>query len=158
MLERRLIIVGDGETRADDFALANRSKKYREIMLINKVITHHEKEWHHWVSYHPEVFMMVTHWRGLTHSNLTNGFRPSCLWKHENKGGTSALFALETAKRLGYNKIVICGCPLSGNYGGESVVSPWKIFVGKNQDWCKNSVRSYSGKTKELFGDSKGWW
>lgn len=157
--ERRLIIICDGETRASDFALASSSTKYTEYMLVNKVIQYHGNiKWHHWVSYHPEVFTMVTDWCGITHSNLTTGFRPKCLWKHVNEGGTSGLFALNVAMYLGYNKICLVGCPLSGQYGHETVVHPWIIFKGRNVSWCTQCVRSFSGKTLELLGDAKGWW
>lgn len=157
MPERRLIIIGDGETRAEDYALASKTKKYFEIMIVNKVVKYHPK-YHHWVSYHPEVFMMKTAWCGITHSNNTKTFRPDCLWKHNNEGGTSSLFGLEIAKKLGYNKIVLCGCPLTGECGHSTVVYSWKIKIGKSPDWYKENVRSYSGKTKQLLGDAKGWW
>lgn len=155
--ERRLVIVGDGETRAEDFSLASRTSKYYEIMIINKVVNY-VKHYHHWVSYHPELFTTVAEWKGLTHSNVTTGIRPKVLWKHSNEGGTSALFAVHIAKMLGYNKIVLCGCPFSGEYSADTIFFPWKMFKAKNEDWCKASIRSYSGKTKDLLGDAKGWW
>lgn len=155
--ERRLIIIGDGETREQDFALAFSTNSYFEIMIVNKVIKY-KYRYNHWVSYHPEVFMMRTALDGLTHSNNTKFFRPDIIWKHDNEGGTSALFALEIALKLGYNKIALCGCPLSGEYGHDTVIYPWKVKIGRSQKEYKSKVRSFSGNTMNLLGDARSWW
>lgn len=155
--ERRLIIIGDGETREEDFVLATSTKSYFEIMIVNKVIKY-GYNYNHWVSYHPEVFMLRTAWEGLTHSNNTRFFRPDVIWKHINEGGTSSLFALEIALKLGYNKIVLCGCPLSGEYGHDTVIYPWKVKIGRRAEVYREKVRSFSGRTLDLLGDARGWW
>lgn len=163
MLERRLVIIGDGETRESDVKSACMCNDYFEIMCINKTAKHYDTrakvQYRHWVSYHPEIFSVLYRPKGsLAHSNKGHFGLVDVIWRHENCGGTTALFALEVGKRLGYTKIALCGIPLSGEYGHSTVVYPWKVYRGRNVDWCNGAVRSFSGKTAKMFGDAKGWW
>jgi hypothetical protein len=83
--------------------------------------------------------------------------------------GSSALFAVEIALRLGYRRLVLCGVPLEGQFtlqenGEESRIRKGGDLVKAFQPaWLRHfpelemHVRSMSGWTKELFGEPIGW-
>ena len=83
--------------------------------------------------------------------------------------GSSGLFAVEIAIRLGYERLILCGIPLEGattlqESGEESRVRGGKPFVENfRAAWLRHFetlepvVRSMSGWTKELLGGPIGW-
>lgn len=96
-----------------------------------------------------------------------------------NTGGGSGLFAVAVMLSIGYELVVMCGCPMSGGGGyavkkhdstledprfGElspehSLVQGWhgqlKRFKDENPHAIK--VRSMSGVTKKIFGGIEQW-
>lgn len=90
--------------------------------LDYKVISHEK---------HPGVDIIITDW-----------------WKPT---GSSALLGVQAALRMGYRKIVLCGCPLIGiNDKGskyENFQSGWK----KHREEVAPYVRSMSGWTREFL-------
>jgi len=81
--------------------------------------------------------------------------------------GSTALFAVYVALALGYEKIVLAGCPLDSKghwfYGNEVMGPDWQ---GKDyQAWLElarteegNKVRSLSGYTAQIIGLAKEEW
>jgi hypothetical protein len=91
-----------------------------------------------------------------------------------NTGGGSALFAAAIMTAIGYDLVILCGCPMDGG-GGYAVkkhestiddprfgdLSPQHTLVQgwhghlkrfKEQNKAAEKIRSMSGKTKEIFG------
>ena len=137
----RLIIIGSGVKEKADFYGSF------EIMTINKEIRRYRGVKHH-ISLHDLASgMAISHRRKVKHKAM-------CTWDYKDEGGTSGLFALFVALKLGYDKIALWGIPLSGTYGNPAVTGVWKRFIENND--CGN-VRSFHGKTKKYLGDAKGW-
>lgn len=97
--------------------------------LDYKVISHEK---------HPGVDIIITDW-----------------WK---PSGSSALLGAQAAIRLGYKRIVLCGCPLTGvNAKGskyDSFQSGWKA----RQKEVAPFVRSMSGWTADYLGKPTAEW
>jgi hypothetical protein len=83
--------------------------------------------------------------------------------------GSSGLFAVEIALRLGYERLVLCGIPLTGRTtiqenGEEERLRKGQPFIASFRDaWVRDfellspHVRSMSGWTRELLGGPEGW-
>ena len=72
--------------------------------------------------------------------------------------GSSALLGTTTAMKLGYQKIVLCGCPLEGvNNRNDSYLQFQKGWTARLNE-VKHYVRSMSGWTSELLkAPTKEW-
>ena len=66
-------------------------------------------------------------------------------------GSSSHLGAL-AAIRIGYKKIILCGCPLEGNTSNGNDAKIFREGWTAKIDIVKDKVRSMSGWTKELLG------
>lgn len=72
--------------------------------------------------------------------------------------GSSALLAAFAAKKIGYKKIVLCGCPLEG---ANARKAPYEVFrKGWNhyKDEVIGIVKSMSGWTRQLLGEPSLKW
>lgn len=85
--------------------------------------------------------------------------------------GGSAIFAAAFLVELGYDKVILCGCPINGDGGyakgtGNNRKESWdgnkrprvmfwdagmRKYKAQNPD-IANKIRSMSGRTKEIFG------
>ena len=140
------IIIGTGDGFLSEVKMVQHIPHHK--FGINKAVRY--ISCHHWVSLHPD--QMISDHLGLKHSNLPDGTRINVVWDFKNNGGTSALLAIDITRRLLYDKVILCGVPLSNKYSGA--LNEFKKYKEKHFEWCKR-VRSFSGLTKELFGDAK---
>jgi hypothetical protein len=124
----------------------------------------------HAVSYHPNDFPMFRERRAkaggnldyITHSNVNGKIRGNTipvdrLWplvaKHPFSGSSSYLGA-QVAVGLGYQKVILCGCPMLGPNLLIPKASSYDVF---QKGWIKYShllqgkVRSMSGWTREFL-------
>jgi hypothetical protein len=75
-------------------------------------------------------------------------------------GGSSALMGVIAGLGLGYNKIVLCGCPMEGPNPGH----PGADYSMFQEKWIKEylklipMVKSMSGFTKDLLGEPTAEW
>lgn len=75
--------------------------------------------------------------------------------------GSSAMLGVLAAIRLGYEKIVLCGCPLIGSRDLLGDVFEFKLF---QQGWIakagtvRDKVKSMSGWTKDFLGSPTSEW
>lgn len=133
----------------------------------------------HAASYHPEEFPEFYARRKKiggnldykTHSHETGKgrkgeviFTPDYIWplidRHPFSGSSSFLGA-QASIALGYKKIILCGCPMSG----PNILAPKKSAYDtfqkgwiKHVDKLEGKVRSVSGWTKDFLGyPSKEW-
>ena len=72
--------------------------------------------------------------------------------------GSSALLGVQAALRLGYEKIILCGCPLEGkNISGASYESFRAGWQARKSD-LGDHVRSMSGWIREFLGPPTEEW
>lgn len=87
--------------------------------------------------------------------------QPDFRWPKEDNSGSSSLYAVKCAMIEGFNRIVLCGCPL--DKGAEHIEPNAKPRFGKDADrfmsgwraaypFIKDAVRSMSGKTADMLG------
>ena len=103
-----------------------------------------------------------------THSQESNQTIPEieCRWNFGTAGGSSSLFAVRVALRLGYKRVILCGVPLDKNrrfydgYGRKSEICDrateisWQMAKAELGD----KVRSMSGKTRDILGEPTKEW
>jgi len=81
-----------------------------------------------------------------------------CIGDWWKPSGSSALLGVQAALRIGYNRIILCGCPLTGkneqNGSYENFRNGWIPRVRE----IDGRVRSMSGWTKELLGAPTQEW
>lgn len=74
------------------------------------------------------------------------------IWPYQKPSGSSALLGIQAGLGMGYEKIIVTGCPLSGRY--EEFHKGWIVQL----DTIKDTVRSMSGWTRDLLGaPTKEW-
>lgn len=98
-----------------------------------------------------------TDYKVICHVNEEN--RPADLvFRYEHPSGSSALLGTQAAIYSGYNKIVLCGCPMEGvnenNYSYSSFQKGWI----KHKAGLENKVRSMSGWTAKFLGTPDKEW
>ncbi len=169
-----VMIVGSAECVFNDFEEAKKEVKDFDIMAINfSGICFKGIE--HLVSLHadriPAFLMAASLDNGKfihTHSRAGKldplGYQIENDWTEEIQAtsGSSGLFAVRVAMKLGYKKIILCGMPLSSSrrfydpIGAVAEVGDGPTFLGwklaKDRGEFKGvEIISMSGRTKELF-------
>jgi hypothetical protein len=80
------------------------------------------------------------------------------LISYKRPSGSSAMLGAFAAILLGYQKIVLCGCPLTGTNEKNESYSTFRIGWEKHRDRLEDKVRSMSGWTAEFLGiPDKKW-
>jgi len=165
MQNKTLIVMGSAPCLMSDLA---KVKKYKaDYMAANESAVMYLDPIQHLVTYHP-VFLpgyiaarkalggntdFITH----AHKGFIN---PDTLKEVVSKiwplpkvnpgytdflSGTSTLFGVEVGLNLGYEKIIVCGAPMEGEYA--KFQEAWKRAL----PLLKNKVVSMSGWTKEIL-------
>ena len=174
-----LLITGDGRSLHDDF-LKMKGKDYdlacigRSIKLYPNAI--------HWFNADGETAIawakQIKSESLLTHTlGEVDGFDVD--WDIEQpdyqyeaitgqKGrfhGSSALFAALAGIEMGYDKVVLAGCPLDdeGHWYFDDTKGPlwlghdFMAWVDFSKEPSAKKVRSLSGFTAKIIGDANGW-
>lgn len=125
-------------------------------------------------SYHPERFTergydWIRHQSRLYGPGFSvhgSKFVPGCpsvqfWWEDARGGGGSAWGARKLAWLMGFNPVVLVGCPLTpGNYAGHrpgmimarvDVTEQYAAEIEADKDWHEGAY-SMSGRTKEILG------
>jgi hypothetical protein len=82
----------------------------------------------------------------------------------QRTSGSSGLFAVRVAQVLGFGRVVLCGIPMSNEYGKVEYGPVWhgeKMFRDafvNTLPLIKDTVRSMSGWTRELLGAPTSDW
>lgn len=85
-------------------------------------------------------------------------------WDFEGRTSVSGLSAVDLAFKLGYDKVVLCGIPMEGGYFYRKKAN--LNFCDKARqnevksilDRYRDNVKSYSGFTKDIFGEPEIEW
>jgi len=97
-----------------------------------------------------EVYGGNTDYKVISHEPQNTDIVIEDWWK---PSGSSALLGVQAAIRLGYDRIILCGCPLQGKdrHGGDYHTMFSKGWNDRIKE-IKDHVRSMSGWTRELLG------
>lgn len=133
----------------------------------------------HAATYHPDEFPEFKRRRELIGGNLNykthshkNGLTKSKeiievdnIWPlvaAHPYSGSSSFLACQAAIGMGYEKIVLCGCPMSGPNATSKKINNYDVF---QKGWIMfapelfgDKVKSMSGWTKEFLGYPKKEW
>lgn len=74
------------------------------------------------------------------------------------RSGSSALLGAQAGLRLGYRRIVLCGCPMTGKNEKGGSYEGFRAGWEQKQKYLAGRVRSMSGWTRELLGEPTEEW
>jgi hypothetical protein len=117
-------------------------------------------------TYHPAEIQQIKERRQATAGNtdyqvISHETRPDVdifikdWWR---PSGSSSLLGVQAALQLGYQKIILCGCPLTGESAKKDNYNTFHIGWTDKHKQIKDHVRSMSGWTKELLGAPTEEW
>lgn len=100
-------------------------------------------------------------------SGVTVVVQPEFLWGEGSNSGSSSLYAVKTCIQLGYERIVLCGCPMDAD--SEHMEPNGKARFAKAAESFKRGwtsafpeingkVKSMSGWTRALLGEPEEGW
>ncbi|ASY62517.1 hypothetical protein SJ05684_c10600 [Sinorhizobium sojae CCBAU 05684] len=174
----RAVVIGGGAPVWDELEQAESLCDFDLLIAINDAGAKYPGIVDYWVTLHPEKLGIwakqrqengfaparhhVAH-EDNTHAARRNAFPLSFMVPY-TWPGSSGLFAVEVAiKKLGCEKIVLCGVPMTATPHFFDNVN-WDAVAGFWDAWpiayphIKDKVRSMSGRTKELLGaPSRAW-
>ena len=95
----------------------------------------------------PYLMIAPEHWRGV---QIVEPYRPP--------SGSSAITGAFAAIRLGYEKIILCGCPLTGNAPEGNPYEAFRPGWETHRAVFDGIVKSMSGWTRDLLGAPTEEW
>lgn len=175
--EGTVLICGSAPSLQDDYAAALRARPNAAVIAINDAAsvifadflgTLHPEDAHKFRAKSKNTNVQVVSGQLLNPAHDVNCWFDNC-----NSGGTSAGMAIKVAKAMGFEEIILCGCPMQGGDGyfdrgprrslctsrfGDlpdtaHVVRGHQqhlMFEANENDY--SMVRSMGGWTAELFG------
>lgn len=167
-----VIICGGGDPMAE-YARIEEAGARLGLKLVtfcgNDQIAHFPGHVDHAGTLHPEKLM---DW--LPQRSAAGRAPPDRVWAHlmrtsvtdwtRDWRGSTGLFLVKIARELGHVHIVLCGVPMSVEAGHFIRKTRWDACHGFRRGWTdrvmsvKEYVRSYSGWTRELFGEPTDEW
>jgi hypothetical protein len=167
---KRLIVTGAHQATVEEIKLVPDYRKF-DFMAIGLDAVHlYPWDIKFVATYHPDDIPLIkkrrelvgnTDYRLICHTDFFNGHHVDgvdIITPFEAPSGSSALLGVLTAIKIGYEKIILCGCPLTGkNANGaryetfqDGWISKKNIVLGK--------VKSMSGWTREFLGEPTPEW
>jgi hypothetical protein len=150
------------------------------VVVVNDFGIDYAGQMDHWVTLHPglwrellwgrrrnELSMEFERWSPPFVENVDNDreIPKITIYPDYKPSGLSGLYAVKVAVHNGADRIVLAGVPmdLSGHYSGNRKLH-WINVTKRRAAWqvhypaLRQSVRSVSGWTKQLFGEpTEGW-
>lgn len=101
-----------------------------------------------------------TDYRIITHEDKVKDRidLPQIIIPYKPPSGSSALLGTFAAIKLGYEKIILCGCPLEGINSRKSSYVQFRKGWAHHKNEVLKYTRSMSGWTKELLGSPDAEW
>lgn len=166
----RLIITGSHRTTLDEIHMIPDYREY-DFMAIGLDAVH-LYPWNikYVATYHPEDIPLIkerrkpignTDYLLICHVNEVDGKKVEgvdIVTPYEPPSGSSALLGALTAIRMGYEKIILCGCPLIGSNGANQTYEGFCEGFIRKKEALKGKVKSMSGWTKEFLGEPTTEW
>jgi hypothetical protein len=176
-----MIILGGGKTVWEDYFSARSIMPESQIMCVNDIGGQFKVEQiHHMVSLHTGFFVatkLLRREKGMLKGYVNHFTKASpgvdVVWRMQNVGGTSGLFATKVAIAMGAQHIILCGIPMdnTGHYfdppdatknhtakfsKNRCNLAPW-IDMKKSKR-VMSKVRSMGGHTAGIFGKPTAEW
>lgn len=164
-MPRTALVLGSGNTLADDKAKALELFTPDLVIACNHAGRDEPGRVDHWVTMHPDL---MPHW--LSQRRAAGRPEPGQLWhaRHrppklestqiESWGGSSGLLCVAVAFEVGAERVVLAGVPMCKNnrhydnheqwWEARQYWPAWEKNVGRMQ----GRVRSFSGWTAKLLG------
>lgn len=95
-------------------------------------------------------YKVISH---IQHESLVDEIIP-----YEPPSGSSSLLGVLAALKMGYEKIILAGCPLEGKNDKGGSYETFRAGWEKKLPEIKDRVRSLSGWTREILGESTEAW
>lgn len=166
---RILIVVGSAPTALDDIHALPEAGGMRDYMIVGKHAARLPIPWRveYLATYHPEDIEAARAFRFKAMGNID--YKVICHKKepgvdivvpYEPPSGSSSFLAALGGKLLGYQKIILCGCPLAvvpGQARNENYAvfrEGWEVHSGK----LEGKARSMSGWTRDHLGAPTNDW
>lgn len=165
-------IFGGGSTMWQDYENSERLFPGTDKLAVNIASLFIPHPLQHMFSWHHKQISYIKGWRqaeipddrSLVHS-VKDFERINHVWHFDGGTSVSGLSALDLVYLLGYRKIVLCGIPMDGN----SYFYKPSINRDMNDKYRHEEVRrlkhiygdivkSFSGYTKEIFGEPSTEW
>lgn len=145
------------------------------VVAANDVGAHWPRVLHHWVSLHSSKFGRWQELRRTTVAGRADQYTTWCQASRMRKaphgaqrsvmpwpGGSSGMLAVQVAKEVGCQKVILCGVPMTTTAHfaetGERFAQQWLSAKGHFRAWKREEqrlqgwVKSMSGNTLELLG------
>lgn len=115
-------------------------------------------------TYHPEDLQAIrerrasignTDYRVISHKP---GEMIDIVEPYEKPPGSSALLGALAAIRLGYERIILCGCPLTGKNARNGSYENFRQGWTAKRETVLGKVKSMSGWTREFLGEPTEEW
>lgn len=164
-----LLIVGGAKCVWDDWM--NITVENYDIMAINYTALFLGVPIHHIFSMHANILGPLRRFfyqdMGMGKKQPLMPVTHSCdsydgvdeVWKFNLNGGSSGCYAAAVGVALGYDKIILCGCPADNT--GNFYDPPWQdgffkkcrpVWEFANEKYYEGKVFSMSGWTRKLLG------
>ena len=95
-------------------------------------------------------YKVISH---IQHQDLVDEIIP-----YEPPSGSSSLLGVLAGLNMGYEKIIVAGCPLEGKSSKGASCETFRAGWEKKLSMIRNNVRSMSGWTRELLGTPTEDW
>lgn len=163
---KHLIVMGAAPCRLADMAAVPRVCSYDCMAIGMDAIDKGPWPIRYVATYHPEDIPDIYRRRAAIGANAD--FELIC---HERRdrvdihipdywrpSGSSALLGIQAALLLGYERIVVCGCPLTGKNGSGANYEQFRKGWEARASQLSGRVRSMSGWTREFLGAPNEEW
>jgi len=160
-----ILLIGSAECWEKDLEEAKEIISEFDVMSVGDSCLYY-KEIKFFVTYHPVdikgyrlqriKFGGNLDYRVISHKLKTG---VDIVENHVAPSGSSALLGAAAAIRMGYKKVILCGCPMIGKVGGgyQPYDSFQKGWIARYNE-IKSYVRSMSGFTANLLKRPDIWW
>lgn len=166
------IVIGTAGCVWEDLARVEHLREAADIFAVKEIGAFLPWIVHHWVTLHPKelphlmALRLVRHYgmdiKPVTHSNKPHSAVDHA-WEMANYGANSGFYAAEVALVMGYDRIILAGCPADNTphfydppwrkttAGDSHVLKAWRLEIMRNGE-IRSRVRSLSGWTRDLLG------
>jgi hypothetical protein len=166
----KIRICGGGSSLWDDY---EKSKAFGgDVMCVNVAGMFVPHPVHHLFSWHADRIGPIKEWRtkeipddkSIVHATAPHPY-VDYIWNFSGGTSTSGITAVELAWLLGYRRIMLVGIPMDNSgyfYQRKHNPSLWDKWrkrelrdIGQKVKW---QIKSFSGYTKELYGEPPEDW
>lgn len=177
MKKRIALVIGGAQCVWNDIKSALNLFKPDLVIAINDIGVEWPQNLDHWVSYHSDQLLKWVDKRkelGLppakqlwTGPAYPRGVVPSVMKSLPCYGGSSGFLAVTLGVEIEHCKVILAGVPMDPampHFNQKFKGAPWidgrnyqKHWL-ENQNKLKDDVRSFSGYTRQLFGEPTKEW